>query len=141
MVAEIHPENRAANRVLEKLGGECLGERHRCDDDLPGFDAQVLEEFVPGCWQAETLRQHKNRELTFRNFLGEQDYPLLLERHLSSRKADHDPEPVTLEVIANVLANLDGLTPEQGVIIASTNDTPIGYSRLGWYSSHPENRL
>lgn len=54
LVAETHPENPASNRVLEKLDFTCLGERHHNYDDLPGFDTQVLWEFVPGCWQ------HKN---------------------------------------------------------------------------------
>lgn len=85
--------------------------------------------------------QPRNNQVTFRYLSGEQDYPLLLDLNLSSRKADDDPEPITIEAIANVLANMDGLTREQGVIIAFHNNTPIGYSRLGWYSSHPENRL
>jgi ribosomal-protein-alanine N-acetyltransferase len=50
VVAETHPDNRAAKRVIEKLGGVCLGERHHHYDDLPGFDTQVLWEFAPeGC--------------------------------------------------------------------------------------------
>lgn len=36
---------------------------------------------------------------------------------------------------------MDGLTPQQGVVIASLGDTPVGYSRLGWYSSRPDTRL
>jgi ribosomal protein S18 acetylase RimI-like enzyme len=36
---------------------------------------------------------------------------------------------------------MDGLEPQQGVIIASHGTTPIGYSRLGWYSSRPETHL
>lgn len=79
--------------------------------------------------------------LTFRNLTDERDYPLLLELNHSSRQADNDPEPITLEVIAEVLTNMDGLTAQQGVIIASQDETPIGYSRLGWYSSRPETRL
>jgi mycothiol synthase len=83
----------------------------------------------------------KNRRLTFRNLLGENDYPLLLELNRNSRQADNNNEPITLEMIAQVLANMTGLTPSQGVIIASLQDTPVGYSRLGWYSSRPETRL
>lgn len=85
--------------------------------------------------------QPQNNQLTFRNFSGEQDTPLLFELNLSSRKADGDPEPITLEDIANALANMDRWTLEQGVVIAFANAAPIGYSRLGWYSSCPENRL
>ena len=44
VVAETHPDNPASNRVLEKLGFKCLGERHHSYDYLPGFDAQVLWE-------------------------------------------------------------------------------------------------
>lgn len=78
--------------------------------------------------------------LTFRNLTDECDYPLLLELNHSSRQADNDPDPITLEVFANVLANMDGLTAQQGVIIALQDENPIGYSRLGWYSSRPETR-
>lgn len=42
VVAETHPENPASNRILEKLGFTCLGERHQTYDDLPGFETQVL---------------------------------------------------------------------------------------------------
>ena len=41
-LAETHPENPASNRVLEKLGFTCLGERHYHHEDLPGFDIQIL---------------------------------------------------------------------------------------------------
>ena len=36
---------------------------------------------------------------------------------------------------------MDGLSQQDGVLIASLENTPIGYSRLGWYSSRSENRL
>jgi RimJ/RimL family protein N-acetyltransferase len=48
VVAETHPENRAAQRVLEKLGGVCRGERRHHYNDLPGFGTQALWEFTPG---------------------------------------------------------------------------------------------
>jgi RimJ/RimL family protein N-acetyltransferase len=48
VVAETHPENRAAQRVLKNLGGVCLGERRHHYDDLPGFETQTLWEFAPG---------------------------------------------------------------------------------------------
>ncbi len=91
---------------------------------------------------------HNNREtwanhhrITFRNLMGEQEYPLLLELNISSRLADNNPEPITVEAIAHVLAKMDCLTQEQGVIIASLDGTPVGYSRLGWYSSSCDTRL
>ncbi len=43
-LAETHPDNPAANRLLGKMGFTCLGERHHAYDDLPGFDTQVLWE-------------------------------------------------------------------------------------------------
>ncbi|MCP4539746.1 MAG: GNAT family N-acetyltransferase [Chloroflexi bacterium] len=55
MLAETHPENPASNRVLEKLGFECLGERHHKYDYLPGFDTQVLWALTSGNWQQETI--------------------------------------------------------------------------------------
>jgi len=51
VVAETHPENPASNRVLEKLGFECLGERHHQYDDLPGFDTQVLWALTRQHWR------------------------------------------------------------------------------------------
>ncbi len=82
--------------------------------------------------------------LTFRGVRDESDYPLLLEINQSSRRADKNDESVSLEDIAHALAHMDGLTPAQGVLIASLADVPavaIGYSRLGWYTSRPDTRL
>ena len=79
--------------------------------------------------------------LTFRNLTDERDYPLLLELNHRSRQADNDLDPITIEVIANLLSNMDGLSAQQGVVIASQDEIPIGYSCLGWYSSRPETRL
>jgi RimJ/RimL family protein N-acetyltransferase len=42
VVGSTHPENPASNRVLEKLGFECLGEQRHTYDDLPGFEVQVI---------------------------------------------------------------------------------------------------
>lgn len=79
--------------------------------------------------------------LSFWTVRDEGDYALLLELNRRSHQADHDPEPVTLEGIASMLAHMDELTPQQGVIIAAWEGMPVGYSRLGWYSSRPESRL
>jgi len=89
-----------------------------------------------------SMQPATDHELTFRNLRDESDYPLLLELNRSSRQADHNDMPITLEDIAYTLAHqMDGLTPAQGVIIACQGDTPVGYSRLGWYSSRSETRL
>lgn len=53
VVAETHPENPASNRVLEKLGFECLGERHHQYDDLPGFETQVLWALTRERWRGK----------------------------------------------------------------------------------------
>ena len=82
--------------------------------------------------------------LHFRTFENENDYPLLLEINLNSRQADNDYVMITLEDIAHAFAHMDGLTPTEGVVIASLANSPdmaVGYSRLGWYSSHPDNCL
>ena len=50
VVAETHPENPAANCLLEKLGFTCLGERHHSYNDLPGFDTQVLWALTREAW-------------------------------------------------------------------------------------------
>ena len=80
-------------------------------------------------------------DLKYRNLLGESDYPLLLELNLSSRKADHNDEEVTVEDIAEALIHMDGFSQQEGVLIASLENIPVGYSRLGWYSSRPQTRL
>lgn len=83
--------------------------------------------------------------LSFRNLRDERDYPLLLELNRGSRQADgaeySAPDSITLEAIARTLANMDGLSAQQGVIIAADAGEAIGYSRLGWYSSRPQTRL
>ena len=79
--------------------------------------------------------------LKFRNFRDEKDFPLLLEINRSSREADHNSKQVTLEEIAEALAQMECVTPQEGVIIALLEDKPVGYSRLGWYSSSPNNCL
>lgn len=48
--------------------------------------------------------------LTFCNLTNERDYPLLLELNHSSRQANNVPAPITIEVIANVLANINHRT-------------------------------
>jgi RimJ/RimL family protein N-acetyltransferase len=48
--AETHPENVASNRVLEKLGFVNMGERHHKYDYLPGFEEQVLWEYMRSNW-------------------------------------------------------------------------------------------
>ncbi|MDX9956076.1 MAG: GNAT family N-acetyltransferase [Anaerolineae bacterium] len=93
--------------------------------------------------------------LSFRNLRDERDYPLLLELNRSSRQAEgaeysgaeysgaetsgaetSRPDSITLEAIAQTLANMDGLSAQQGVIVAAQAGEAIGYSRLGWYSSY-----
>lgn len=83
----------------------------------------------------------ESQAITYRNLVDESDYPLLLEINHSSRQADGSVQRITLEDVANALAHMDGLTPQQGVILASLGDMPVGYSRLGLYSSRPETRL
>ncbi|MBI9045184.1 MAG: GNAT family N-acetyltransferase [Anaerolineaceae bacterium] len=51
VLAETHPENPASNRVLEKMGFKCLGERQHIYDYLPGFNTQVLWELTQQDWE------------------------------------------------------------------------------------------
>lgn len=50
-LAETHPENLTVNRVLKKLGFQCLGERHHSYDYLPGFETQALWELTRATWK------------------------------------------------------------------------------------------
>lgn len=79
--------------------------------------------------------------LSFRNLRGVEDYPLLLELNHASQRADHMTEPVTLEMIADMLNHMEYPTATQGIIIACDGRKAVGYSRLGYYSSRPETRL
>jgi RimJ/RimL family protein N-acetyltransferase len=56
VLAETHPANPASNRVLEKVGFACLGERHHAYDYLPGFDRQVLWELSREDWVQRLAR-------------------------------------------------------------------------------------
>lgn len=51
LFAETHPENGASNRVLEKFGFKNTGERNHQYDVLPGFDKQVIWEFIRSDWK------------------------------------------------------------------------------------------
>ncbi len=81
--------------------------------------------------------------LSFRGLLGESDYPLLLAINRSSRQAENDTFAVSLEDIARVFAEVDGVNAAREVSIASLGGEPaaIGYSRLGWYSSRADTCL
>ncbi len=86
----------------------------------------------------------QQNNITIRGLQSKSDHALLLDINLASRQADNDLEKITLNDIERVLAHMDGLTPEQGILIASLDDasaTAIGYSRLGWYSSNADTRL
>lgn len=50
LFAETHPDNGASNRVLEKLGFTNSGERTHHYDSLPGFERQVLWEYLLSDW-------------------------------------------------------------------------------------------
>lgn len=85
--------------------------------------------------------------LTFRGLRGEVDYPLVLEIIQSSRQADRNNQATSLEDLARAYATAENLDPARDILIAALADTPagapaaIGYSRIGWYSSQPDNRL
>lgn len=51
MVSETHPQNDSAQRVLQKLGFTCLGERHHSYESLPGFDTQSFWELTRTRWE------------------------------------------------------------------------------------------
>ncbi|MEZ5357704.1 MAG: GNAT family N-acetyltransferase [Candidatus Zixiibacteriota bacterium] len=53
MVGETHPGNPSSTRVLQKLGFECLGERHNTYDFLPGIDRQMLWALTKEMWQSQ----------------------------------------------------------------------------------------
>jgi RimJ/RimL family protein N-acetyltransferase len=50
VLAETHPENAGALRVLAKLGFTCRGVQQHRYDFLPGFDTQTLWELTRAAW-------------------------------------------------------------------------------------------
>ncbi len=52
LFASTHPQNPASNAVLQKLGFRNLGLRNQVIDYLPGFDEQVVWEFLRSDWQS-----------------------------------------------------------------------------------------
>ena len=57
MLAETHPDNPGAERVLSKLGFECLGERQHSYDYLPDFNTQSLWALTQENWQQEVTKK------------------------------------------------------------------------------------
>jgi len=86
----------------------------------------------------------KDSTLIFRGIQDKSDYSLLLEINRSSRQADHNPEPISLEDIVQAYTPSDHMNPARHVLIAflaAEPSTAVGYSRVSWYSSCAENRL
>jgi len=54
VLAETHPQNPAAGRVLKKLSFKSFGERQHSYDHLPDFDTQVLWELSGERWLQNT---------------------------------------------------------------------------------------
>lgn len=51
VLAENHPDNAPAARVLQKTGFTCLGERRQVYDYLPAFDRQTLWQYIRSDWK------------------------------------------------------------------------------------------
>lgn len=50
IVADSHPDNAASNRVLQKLGYNCLGEIRAKYEEFPGVNRQLLWEMTKQDW-------------------------------------------------------------------------------------------
>ncbi len=55
LFAETHPDNPASNRVLEKMGFTELVETNREDESLPGFNRQIVWEYLRRNWLDHAL--------------------------------------------------------------------------------------
>lgn len=71
--------------------------------------------------------------LTFRNFRGESDYPLMLSLYNAAQKADYSEGHQTLEDMMNNYAHLTNCDPYRDVLIAEVNGEPACYSRVTWW--------
>jgi len=88
----------------------------------------------------------ENTNLTFRNFQGEADYPLMHSILVESAKADHIVENASIDDIRMWCAPSSRFNPHKDISIAldqrkDKEYTHIGFSRMGWYTGKENARL
>lgn len=70
--------------------------------------------------------------LTFRRFLGEEDYPEILRVIHGSREVDGLERAENLEDVVNTYTHLVHCDPYQDMLFAEVNEEVVGYSRVWW---------
>ena len=71
--------------------------------------------------------------LVFRSFLGETDYPRIVEIFNACKDVDGIEYTLKEEDIAHNYKNLENSDPFKDMIFAEVNGKTIAYSRVGWY--------
>ncbi len=77
-------------------------------------------------------------ELAFRNFRGEEDYPLIFDIYNRSRQADHLSTSATLSEIVSGFSQRDNFDPRLDLFIAEVDGEAAAYNRGYWSAGDGE---
>ena len=77
--------------------------------------------------------------LRFRRFIGEADYPHMVEIVEAHSKADNDDFAVTLDSLKHDYAHLTNSNPNEDMIFAEINGKAVAYSRVQWWQEEDPN--
>jgi ribosomal protein S18 acetylase RimI-like enzyme len=77
--------------------------------------------------------------LRFRGFMGETDYPHMVEIVEAHAKSDNDDFAVTLDSLKHDYAHLTNSKPEEDMIFAEIDGKAIAYSRVQWWQEEDPN--
>ncbi len=85
-------------------------------------------------------------ELTFRNFQGEADYPLMLKIVAASDRADQIEDELSLDDLRNWCTPTPRFDPNTHLLFAMSRNTEgnlvvIGFSRVSWYTAAEDMRV
>lgn len=70
--------------------------------------------------------------LTFRDFRGADDYPIIQQLATLSNQADGDEDADALEDIVNTYTHLTNCDPFEDMLFVEVNGQPVAYTRVFW---------
>ncbi len=71
--------------------------------------------------------------LRFRYFIGEGDYPNIMDIFNACKVVDRFDHTMTIEGVAHHFEHLERSNPFEDMLFIEIDDQPIGYGRVGWY--------
>jgi ribosomal protein S18 acetylase RimI-like enzyme len=77
--------------------------------------------------------------LTFRGFMGDEDFPRMLAIIEAETKVDGDERTATLEDIRNDYTHLINSSPKEDMIFAEIAGEAVAYSRVEWFQEEDPN--